>query len=95
MRHGLLLHNIHFEGQGRRSLLQECRFLSMHDMHLDALDLVLTAEPSTDSSSAPAQIRYRGIQSIWNSRATPSRSAEMISTRRESHCALQTRPTTS
>ena len=45
LRHGLLLRNIHFEDQqGRRSLLQERRFVSMNDMHLGALDLVLTAE---------------------------------------------------
>jgi trehalose/maltose hydrolase-like predicted phosphorylase len=45
LRGGLLLRNIHFEDpQGRRTLLQERRFVSMYDMHLGALELVLTAE---------------------------------------------------
>jgi trehalose/maltose hydrolase-like predicted phosphorylase len=45
LQRGLLLRNIHFEDQqGRRSLLQERRFVSMGDMHLGALELVLTAE---------------------------------------------------
>ena len=45
LRRGMLLRTIRFEDrQGRRSLLQEQRLVSMADMHLGALELVLTAE---------------------------------------------------
>jgi len=45
LRHGLLLRTIRFEdAQGRRTLLQEQRLVSMADMHLGALRLTLTAE---------------------------------------------------
>jgi trehalose/maltose hydrolase-like predicted phosphorylase len=45
LRRGILLRTIRFEGrQGRRSLLQEQRLVSMADMHLGALELVLIAE---------------------------------------------------
>jgi len=45
LRRGMLLRTIHFEDrQGRRSRLQEQRLVSMADMHLGALELVLTAE---------------------------------------------------
>jgi beta-phosphoglucomutase family hydrolase len=45
LRRGMLLRTIHFEDrQGRRSLLQERRLVSMGNMHLGALELSLTAE---------------------------------------------------
>jgi beta-phosphoglucomutase family hydrolase len=45
LRRGMLLRSLRFEDQqGRRSLLQERRLVSMHDMHLGALELSLTAE---------------------------------------------------
>ena len=45
LRRGMLLRTICFEDQqGRRSLLQEQRLVSMEDMHLGALQLALTAE---------------------------------------------------
>jgi len=45
LRRGMLLRSIRFEDRhGRRSLLQEQRLVSMADMHLGALQLVLTAE---------------------------------------------------
>jgi trehalose/maltose hydrolase-like predicted phosphorylase len=54
LRRGLLSRTIRFEDQtGRRSLLQEQRIVSMSDMHLGALELVLTAE----NWSAPVTVR--------------------------------------
>jgi trehalose/maltose hydrolase-like predicted phosphorylase/beta-phosphoglucomutase-like phosphatase (HAD superfamily) len=54
LRRGLLLRSIRFEDvQGRRSLLQEQRLVSMSDMHLGALELTLTAE----NWSGPVTIR--------------------------------------
>jgi trehalose/maltose hydrolase-like predicted phosphorylase len=45
LQHGILLRAIRFEDQqGRRTLLQEQRLVSMSDMHLGALELSLTAE---------------------------------------------------
>ncbi len=45
LRRGMLVRSISFEdGQGRRSTLVERRLVSMSDMHLCALELVLTAE---------------------------------------------------
>ena len=45
LRHGMLLRHIRFEdGQGRRSILQERRLVSMADMHRCALEVSLTAE---------------------------------------------------
>ncbi|MEO5718074.1 MAG: beta-phosphoglucomutase family hydrolase [Chthoniobacterales bacterium] len=45
LRRGMLLRNIRFEDkEGRRSLLQERRLVSMSDMHLAALEIALTAE---------------------------------------------------
>lgn len=45
LRRGMLLRAMRFEDQqGRRSLLQEQRLVSMADMHLGAIELVLTAE---------------------------------------------------
>jgi beta-phosphoglucomutase family hydrolase len=45
LRRGLLLRTIRFEDtQGRRTLLEEQRLVSMADMHLGALRLTLTAE---------------------------------------------------
>jgi len=45
LRRGLLLRTLRFEdAQGRRTLLQEQRLVSMADMHLGALKLTLTAE---------------------------------------------------
>jgi trehalose/maltose hydrolase-like predicted phosphorylase len=45
LRNGLLSRDIHFQDQqGRRSRLQERRFVSMDDMHLGGLELRLTAE---------------------------------------------------
>lgn len=54
LRRGMLLRAIRFEDlQGRRSLLREQRLVSMADMHLGALELVLTAE----NWSGPVTIR--------------------------------------
>jgi len=54
LRRGLLLRTIRFEdAQGRRSLLQEQRLVSMADMHLGALELTLTAE----NWSGPVTVR--------------------------------------
>lgn len=54
LRHGLLLRDIHFEDQqGRRGRLREQRFVSMDDMHLGALELMLTAE----NWSGPVTVR--------------------------------------
>lgn len=45
LQRGMLLRTIRFKDrQGRRSLLQERRLVSMSDMHLGALELALTAE---------------------------------------------------
>jgi beta-phosphoglucomutase family hydrolase len=45
LRRGVLLRSLRFEdAQGRRSLLEERRFVSMHDMHLAGLEMALTAE---------------------------------------------------
>ena len=45
LRHGLLRRTIRFEDdQGRRTLLQERRLVSMADMHLGALEISITAE---------------------------------------------------
>jgi beta-phosphoglucomutase family hydrolase len=45
LRRGLLLRTIRFEDRaGRCSTLRECRFASMEDMHLGAVELTLTAE---------------------------------------------------
>jgi trehalose/maltose hydrolase-like predicted phosphorylase len=54
LQQGMLLRTIRFEDQqGRRSLLQEQRLVSMADMHLGALKLTLTAE----NWSGPVTIR--------------------------------------
>jgi beta-phosphoglucomutase family hydrolase len=45
LRRGVLLRSLRFEdGQGRRSRLEERRFVSMADMHLAGLEMALTAE---------------------------------------------------
>jgi beta-phosphoglucomutase family hydrolase len=45
LRHGLLLRTVSFsDAAGRRSTLKERRLVSMHDKHLAALELTLTAE---------------------------------------------------
>ena len=49
LRQGMLLRTLRFEdAQGRRSLLQERRLVSMGDMHLAALELTLTADNWSD-----------------------------------------------
>jgi trehalose/maltose hydrolase-like predicted phosphorylase len=54
LRRGMLLRTIRFEDpQGRRSLLQEQRLVSMSDMHLGALQLTLIAE----NWSGPVAVR--------------------------------------
>ena len=54
LRRGMLLRTVHFEDRhGRRSLLREQRLVSMSDMHLGALELMLTAE----NWSGPVTIR--------------------------------------
>jgi trehalose/maltose hydrolase-like predicted phosphorylase len=54
LQHGILLRTIRFEDQqGRRTLLQEQRLVSMADMHLGALELTLTPE----NWSGPITIR--------------------------------------
>jgi len=54
LRRGILLRSVSFEdGQGRRSTLTERRLISMADMHLGALELVLTA----DNWSADVTVR--------------------------------------
>jgi trehalose/maltose hydrolase-like predicted phosphorylase len=45
LRRGLLLRTVRFEdASGRRTLLQEERFVSMADMHLGAMEVTITAE---------------------------------------------------
>lgn len=45
LRRGLLLRTVRFRDEaGRRSTLRECRLVSMANMHLGALELMLTAE---------------------------------------------------
>ena len=42
LRRGMLLRTVRFEEQGRRSTLRERRLVSMHDMHLAALEVSVT-----------------------------------------------------
>jgi beta-phosphoglucomutase family hydrolase len=44
LRRGTLLRTIIFDEDGRRTTLRERRFVSMHDMHVAALEVSLTAE---------------------------------------------------
>jgi beta-phosphoglucomutase family hydrolase len=44
LRRGMLLRTVRFEEQGRRSTLRERRLVSMHDMHLAALEVSVTPE---------------------------------------------------
>ena len=78
MQHGMLLRTIRFEDQqGRRTLLQEQRLVSMADMHLGALELTLTAENWSGSVTvrsaidgrvvnAGAKLYQRSTASIWS-----------------------------
>ncbi|MGA2404387.1 MAG: beta-phosphoglucomutase family hydrolase [Syntrophobacteraceae bacterium] len=60
LRRGMLLRTIRFEDrQGRRSLLQERRLVSMGDMHLGALELTLTAENWSGSITVRSAIDGR------------------------------------
>jgi HAD superfamily hydrolase (TIGR01509 family) len=64
LRRGLLLRTIRFEdGQGRRSVLQERRLVSMADMHLGALELTLTAENWSGSVTIRSAIDGRVVNS--------------------------------
>jgi beta-phosphoglucomutase family hydrolase len=59
---GVLLRTIRFEDpQGRRSLLQERRLVSMSDMHLGALELTLTAENWSGSVAIRSAIDGRVV----------------------------------
>lgn len=60
LRHGMLLRTLRFEDrQGRRSLLQERRLVSMDDMHLGALEWALTAENWSESVTLRSAIDGR------------------------------------
>lgn len=62
LRHGMLLRTIRFEdAQGRRSLLQERRLVSMGNMHLGALELTLTAENWSESITLRSAIDGRVV----------------------------------
>jgi beta-phosphoglucomutase-like phosphatase (HAD superfamily) len=67
LRRGVLLRSISFEdGKGRRSTLNERRFISMKDMHLGALELTLIADnwsaPVTVCSAIDARIVNSGAK---------------------------------
>ena len=69
LRRGMLLRTIRFEDdQGRRSLLQERRLVSMADMHLGALELTLTAENWSGARHGPfgdrRTRRQRGCEAV-------------------------------
>ena len=62
LQHGMLLRTIRFEDQqGRRTLLQEQRLVSMADMHLGALELSLTAENWSGSITVRSAIDGRVV----------------------------------
>ena len=62
LRRGMLLHTLRFEDRnGRRSLLQERRLVSMSDMHLGALELKLTAENWSDGVTVRSAIDGRVV----------------------------------
>ena len=62
LRRGILLRTLRFEdGEGRRSLLQERRLVSMSDMHLGALELKLTAENWSGSVTVRSAIDGRVV----------------------------------
>ena len=65
LRRGLLLRDIRFEdADGRRSTLRERRFVSMHDMHIAAISIEITAEnwsaPVTVRSAIDGRVRNAG-----------------------------------
>jgi trehalose/maltose hydrolase-like predicted phosphorylase len=85
LRRGLLLRTIRFEDrQGRRSLLQEQRLVSMSDMHLGALKLVLTAEnwsgPMTIRSAIDGRVVNAGAKLYrkFNNKHLESLAAEIV-----------------
>lgn len=62
LRRGLLMRTLRFEDrEGRRSLLQERRVVSMGDMHLAALELTLTAENWSGSVTLRSAIDGRVV----------------------------------
>ena len=62
LRRGMLLRTLRFEDrQGQRSLLQEQRLVSMADMHLGALELLLTAENWSGSITVRSAIDGRVV----------------------------------
>jgi beta-phosphoglucomutase family hydrolase len=62
LRRGMLLRTIRFEDrQGRRSLLQEQRLVSMGDMHLGALELTLSPENWSGSVAIRSAIDGRVV----------------------------------
>ena len=62
LQHGILLRTVRFEDrQGRRTLLQEQRLVSMADMHLAALELSLTAENWSGSVTSRSAIDGRVV----------------------------------
>jgi len=62
LRRGLLLRSVRFEDrEGRRSLLQERRLVSMRDMHRGAMELALTAENWSGSVTVRSAIDGRVV----------------------------------
>jgi beta-phosphoglucomutase family hydrolase len=63
LRRGMLLRTVRFEEGGRRSTLRERRLVSMHDMHLAALELSLTPENWSGSLTIRTAIDGRVVNS--------------------------------
>ena len=66
LKRGLLLRTIRFDQDGRRSIIRERRLVSMHDMHVAALEISLTPEnwsgPLTIRSALDGRVVNSGAQ---------------------------------
>ena len=66
LKRGMLLRTIRFEQDGRRSIIRERRLVSMHDMHVAALEISLTPEnwsgPLTIRSALDGRVVNAGAQ---------------------------------
>ena len=66
LRRGMLLRTIRFDQDGRRSTIRERRLVSMHDMHVAALEISLTPEnwsgPLTIRSALDGRVVNSGAQ---------------------------------
>ena len=62
-RNGMLLRNVVFEENGRRTLLRERRFVSMYDMHLAAVQVSLTPENWSGTITVRSAIDGRIVNS--------------------------------